>query len=435
MPRRRRWIYYLVLLIAAAIGSPWIVPLLTRDRTAEAPEVPKTTQDTAVSAPSLVLSATSLAFEVLSGPQEFTVRNSGGGALEYQLASDASWLVLTPSSGSSAGEPRTVRAEVNWEAIGYGGHTAVITVTPATGASRSIAVTAAALPEPCFVPGSLRFDAQTGAQVVSLWNCGSAELEIALSTSANCLTVRPATATVSTERIRIEVAVDASGLPQGQRAELITVRPRVGTAKTIPVTITVLADPSAPKEPAVLFQDRFASGRSPAWAVSSGNWTFENGYCSFSSAAMSGTTGTMLLPMGTQWSDYRVEADVYMPPADVSQAAVGLIVRAQPDLDSWVLAGGSAGKVGLYVRSGGNTASKQEVAPGLFVGWQHVAIEIRGSTCTLYVNGIKRCELTDTTYQKGMPGLLAWDAWKMIDFDRLGEPRTLLIDNFTVTSL
>jgi hypothetical protein len=150
---------------------------------------------------------------------------------------------------------------------------------------------------------------------------------------------------------------------------------------------------------------------------------------------MSGTAGTALLPMGIEWENYRVEADVYMPPADVSQVCVGLIVRAQADLDSWVAAVGTAGILKLVVRTAGANVRKQELSSGFFVGWQHVIVEARGATFTLYVNGIKRCELEDATYRKGMPGLLAWDAWMMIDFGRLAEPRTLLIDNFTVTSL
>lgn len=436
--KRRYWLWWGVIPVLAAViaatSSLW-VPVLSHHFGLD--REPAATSPTAGPSgrPALATSAMGLAFEPLSGPLEFEVWNSGSGTLEYQLSSDASWLSLTPATGSSAGEHRVVRADVKWDSIGYGGHSARIAVIPSTGATGYMAVTVAAIAEPCLIPASLRFDVQTGAQVLEVRNCGSGSLDISVSSSANCLTVRPSSVSISDERVPLVVAVDTTGLAAGQRTETITVKPRVGPAKTVLVTINVPADPNAPKEPVVLFQDRFTNARSSAWAITSANWSFADGYCSFSSAAMSGTAGTALLPMGIEWENYRVEADVYMPPADVSQACVGLIVRAQGDLDSWVAAVGTSGILKLVVRTAGENVRKQELSSGFFVGWQHVIVEARGSTFTLYVNSIKRCELVDATYLKGMPGLCAWDAWQMIDFDRLAEPRTLLVDNFVVTSL
>ena len=380
--RRRYWFWRGVIPVLAAViaatNSLWVPVLsqlfgLNRDTAATSATAEQP------GSPALATSAVELVFEPLSGPREFEIWNSGSGTLEYQLSSDASWLTVTPTTGSSAGKHRTVRVDVQWDSVGYGGHSARITVTLSTGASGFIAVAAAAIPEPCLVPASLHFNVQSGAQTVDVWNCGSGTLDIVVSTTANCLTVKPSSVSISDRRVPLEVAVDTTGLAVGQRTETITIKPRVGPTKTVPVTINVPPDPSAPKVPEVLFQDRFTGGRNSAWAITSSSWSFADGYCSFSSAAMSGTVGIALLPMGIEWEDYRVEADVYMPPADVSQVCVGLIVRAQADLDSWVAAVGTAEILELVVRTAGTNVRKQRLSSGFFVGWQHVVVEASGS--------------------------------------------------------
>ena len=62
-------------------------------------------------------------------PQSLEVRNSGRGTLNYQIATDQSWLSVRPDQGSSAGETDTVEITVNPSNLGPGVFDGEITIT------------------------------------------------------------------------------------------------------------------------------------------------------------------------------------------------------------------------------------------------------------------------------------------------------------------
>lgn len=96
---------------------------------------------TLTAAPSIALSPTSFNYTAqVGGPnpgsQTLNVSNGGGGTLSWTASDDASWLSLSPTSGTNAG---SVTASVNTAGLAAGTYTAVITVsapgaanTPAT---------------------------------------------------------------------------------------------------------------------------------------------------------------------------------------------------------------------------------------------------------------------------------------------------------------
>lgn len=77
-----------------------------------------------VTGAAIALSTTSLAFSAQTGtnpaPQTFTVRNSGGGTLNYQISTNQPWLSVAPASGSSTGTANTVTVSANTAGLGAG---------------------------------------------------------------------------------------------------------------------------------------------------------------------------------------------------------------------------------------------------------------------------------------------------------------------------
>lgn len=82
--------------------------------------------------PEIWLSSTELKFstEVGSNPpsQNFRVRNSGKGNLNYGISSDASWLIINPVSGSSSGQDNTHTVSVKIGNLGEGTYSGTLTV-------------------------------------------------------------------------------------------------------------------------------------------------------------------------------------------------------------------------------------------------------------------------------------------------------------------
>lgn len=62
----------------------------------------------------------------------FTVQNSGGGELNYQVGETTSWLSVSPVSGSSTGEADAITLSYAPGGLSLGTHQAVITVTDAS---------------------------------------------------------------------------------------------------------------------------------------------------------------------------------------------------------------------------------------------------------------------------------------------------------------
>ena len=73
----------------------------------------------------------------------FTVRNSGGGTLNYQITDDAGWLSEVPASGTSDGETDILTVEYSYGALAVGVYGAVITIADpaASNTPETIAVT------------------------------------------------------------------------------------------------------------------------------------------------------------------------------------------------------------------------------------------------------------------------------------------------------
>ena len=126
-------------------------------------------------APALAVAPASLAFTGTAGGADpaaktLSATNTGGGSLSLTAADDASWLTVTPASGSA---PQTLTVSASLTGLAAGTYTGNVTVTAAgaQGSPKSVPVTltvAAAPPAPTGLVGAYGFEETTGTTVGGL---------------------------------------------------------------------------------------------------------------------------------------------------------------------------------------------------------------------------------------------------------------------------
>jgi hypothetical protein len=136
---------------SGATNSPQVIP------------VTLTVSAATTSAPVIGLSVTSLAYTGTAGGanpsnQSFTISNTGTGTLTWSAGDNATWLTLSPATGTNTG---TVTGSVNLSGLAAGTYSGTITVA-ATGA------TSKTLPVALTVnPGTTTTSTTTGSATLS----------------------------------------------------------------------------------------------------------------------------------------------------------------------------------------------------------------------------------------------------------------------------
>ena len=87
-------------------------------------------------AAAIAVSASSLNFMTPAGSnppsQTLTVRNSGGGTLNFQISSNQPWLMPSPDRGSSTGQTVTITASINASGLGVGVYNGELRISQST---------------------------------------------------------------------------------------------------------------------------------------------------------------------------------------------------------------------------------------------------------------------------------------------------------------
>jgi hypothetical protein len=228
--------------------------------------------------PALSVTPSSLSFNATQGgsspaAKTLSVSNTGGGAMDWTASESASWLSISPSSGTNAG---TITVTPSVTGLAAGTYTTDVTVTAAgaSGSPKTIPVTFTvdppAPPALSVTPSSLSFSATQGgaspaAKTLSVSNTGGGAMDWTAAESATWLTVSPGS---GTNAGTITVTPSVSGLTAGTYTTDVTVTAAgaSGSPKTIPVTFTV--DPPAPPalavSPTTLAFSATRGGASPA---------------------------------------------------------------------------------------------------------------------------------------------------------------------------
>ena len=206
--------------------------------------------------PALSVSPAALSFSAVAGgpspaAKTIAVSNTGGGSLNWTASENASWLAVSPSSGTNAG---TMTVTPSTSGLAAGTYTEDITLaaTGATGSPKTVTVTLTLDPPTppalSVSPGSLSFSAAAGGsnpapKTLSISNTGGGSLDWTASESASWLSVSPGS---GTNAGTVTVTPSISGLAAGTYTEDITVAAAGATGSPKTVTVTLTVDPPPP---------------------------------------------------------------------------------------------------------------------------------------------------------------------------------------------
>ncbi len=201
--------------------------------------------------PSLTLGGTSLNFSGTAGgsnptAQAVTVTNAGGSTLTWTASSSATWLSISPNSGTA---PASISVQPNLAGMAAGSYNGTVTVT-APGAGNSpqavsvaLTVSAATPPTLSISTPSLSFSATAGGsnpstQTVSVSNTGSGTATWTATSNQPWLTVSPASGTNSGI---LTVGAVVGSLSANTYIGAVTVNGGAAGTKTVNVSFAVAA--------------------------------------------------------------------------------------------------------------------------------------------------------------------------------------------------
>jgi len=212
---------------------------------------------TAAQLPTLTASPASLTYSYQIGgsaPAAQMVAISSGSAVNYTTSKSATWLSVTPASGTT---PGNLSVSVNPSGLTAGTYTGNVTVT-SSGASNSpknvpvtLTVTAATSPTMTVSPLNLTFNYQSGganpaAQTVNV--TGSTALPYSTGTNAAWLSVSPASGTTPGS---LSVSVNPSGMASGTYTGTVTVTGTGASNSPQKVSVTLAVTATPPTNPSL----------------------------------------------------------------------------------------------------------------------------------------------------------------------------------------
>jgi len=201
--------------------------------------------------PSIGLSSTSVAKQAPAGSSPavhtLTVRNTGGGRLDYTLSPSAPWLTLSSPSGSSEGESDAVELRFATAGLAPGTHNAVVLVW-ATGASNSprvvsvrveITQAAALATSTLFIPVVTRHRIPAREPSLTVRSTGPGGLDWRIESDAPWLTPWPGAGRSDGEEDTVAVRIDSEGLAPGRHVGNLRVTAQGAAEQVVPVLLSV----------------------------------------------------------------------------------------------------------------------------------------------------------------------------------------------------
>jgi hypothetical protein len=188
--------------------------------------------------PRLSVSPSSLRFSAIEGEgnpaaQRLTVKNVGGGEMDWRATGDAAWLKLSPTEGMSTGEEDAIEVSVDTSGLEAGSHTANITVTSASAVNSPVVIPVVLeISEPpprlSVSPTELTFSSVEGGndptpKEILIQNTGGGEMAWRVTSNAGWLSASPDLGSSSGEVNSVQVAARVSGLSPGVYSGTLTV--------------------------------------------------------------------------------------------------------------------------------------------------------------------------------------------------------------------
>ncbi len=166
--------------------------------------------------------------------QTINVTNTGGGTLSWSASQPASWLTLTPNSGTTTTETDVITVSVNTGGMTANTYPTTITISApgSTASTQLVPVTLTVTPPTSTIglsPANLAFVGQQGGtqppvQTFNITNKGKGTLSWTVSEASSWLSLTtPASGTTTTETDVIGLTVNTAGLTTNTYSAPITI--------------------------------------------------------------------------------------------------------------------------------------------------------------------------------------------------------------------
>jgi len=194
---------------------------------------------------SIGVSVNSLSFTTPVGsspaPQTLSVQNTGGGTLNFAVANNQPWLIVSPGRGTSSGSPVVLTVSVNTASLSQGAYSDDIRITDAGSSPGSpasihvtLTVTGSVTPAAVVSTATLVFNTQAGtnppSQGFSVQNGGGGTLVYQITSSEPWLSVFPALGSSTGNPILHTASVNTAGVAAGTYTAEIRISQNSGAA-------------------------------------------------------------------------------------------------------------------------------------------------------------------------------------------------------------
>ena len=174
-------------------------------------------------------------FDNQSASATFYLWNNGNGVLSYSLTPSCSWIIISPTSGTSTGEADIITVIINTTNVPEGDHQCTIMIS-SNGGSGIFNVNATIIQSNTLLaynPTSFdfgpMFEGDLATTTFDIWNNGTGILSYTLSESYDWIWMSPIQGTSTGEHDTIEIFIDTTGLTEGSYHGDIQINSNSGT--------------------------------------------------------------------------------------------------------------------------------------------------------------------------------------------------------------
>lgn len=355
---------------------------------------------------SLSVGSNSLSFSAnYQGPspaaQNVSLTAGGSGTLAWTAVSNASWLSVSPTGGTS---PATLQISANSSTLSGGTYNGAITVLSYGSANLTqvINVTLTVnVPPPSILasPGSLSFIANQGqpappAQAITVSNGGLGSFSYSVSSDSSWLSASPTSGSTPGSA---SVSVVTNGLATGSYTGHITITASgiSNSPVSIPVNVEVLS-----QDMVETFTD-VAQG----WIISpmgnASGWSVSNGVYSYSGIGLSQSCSG-----NSAWTDYTFDTNIKL--SSTANWPGGVRARVNPSTGAgyviWLYPGSNLMilyKVAVWNINDSSLTLVGQAAMTFDTNTHDLAVDFHGNQISVLWDGNAKISATDSSYASG----------------------------------
>jgi len=357
-------------------------------------------------AASLVPSPSTLTFSgTYQGPnpaaQNIQLSTSGTGTIVWSAVSTASWLTVSPTTGSGAA---TLQASVNMAQLSGGTYNATIRIGAfgVGNSPQSIPVSlTVVVPPPAIVlsPASMDFVAVTGkpapaTQALNITNGGFGSFSWTAGTDSSWLTVSAGSGSTPAA---VNVGINSTGLAAGTYTGHVSISATgvPNSPQSIPVMLSVVNQD---------FTETFTD-LGTGWVISplglGSGWSVKNGVYSFNGSGLS-----LSCAGNTNWSDYSFDTNVQL--SNLSNWPGGVRGRVNPSTGAgyavWLYPGSGLAilyRVSQWSVNGSGLATLAQSALTFDTNAHDLQMIFQGSQISVYWDGRFLMTASDASFSNG----------------------------------